>query len=68
MITLWLQAALSTFMTQTVGPAAVHAAARFVPAEHLPAVRDVVDRLFNPDSARMVMGKSANVLPIEVKE
>lgn len=67
MITLWLQGALGTFMARTVGPAAVRAAARFVPAEHLPTVQDVVDRLFNPDSARMVMGKVANVAAGEVK-
>lgn len=48
MITLWLQSALGMFMSNTVGPAVVSAAARFFPAEHLPAIQDVVDSLFNP--------------------
>ena len=67
MITVWLQSALGTFMSNTVGLAAVRAVARFVPAEHLPTVQDVVDRLFNPDSARMVMGTVANIVDSELQ-
>jgi hypothetical protein len=67
MITIWLQGALGTFMVRSVGPAAVRAAARFVPAEHLPTVQDVVDRLFNPDSARILVGGVDNVEAGEVK-
>ena len=67
MITLWLQDALGTFMARSVGPAAIRAAARFVPAEHLPTVQDVVERLVNPGPARTVMGTVADVVTSEVK-
>ena len=67
MITLWLQSALGALMSHTVGPAVVRAAARFVPAEHPTTVQDVVDRLFNPDSAQVVMGTVANAVASEVK-
>ncbi len=67
MVTLWLQSALGAFMSNTIAPAAVRSAARFVPAEHMSTVQEVIDRLFNPDAASAVMVRAANVAADEVK-
>ncbi|MFD1506074.1 hypothetical protein ACFSBG_10370 [Georgenia yuyongxinii] len=54
MLTLWIQSALGDFMSKAIAPAAVHAASRVVPAEYMPAVCEVVEKLFNPAAVRVV--------------
>lgn len=67
MITLWLQSALGALMSNTVAPAAIRGAARFVPAEHMSTVHEVIDRLSNPHTARAATVRAANVAPGAVK-
>ena len=67
MVTLWIQTAFGEFMSKAVAPAAIRAAARVVPAEHMPTVQEVVEKLLNPNLARIATGNAASGMASEVR-
>lgn len=67
MITLWLQAAVGGFMSNTVSSAAIKVATKFVPAEHMATAQQIVEKLFDPNAALIVMGTVVEGAASEVR-